>query len=72
MDSVDVAGTTADQITEYSETLRTVIMRAVKVFAFVAALVLLGDRSTTADHLVLDQGPGAGLILDQYYFCGAG
>jgi predicted cation transporter len=30
-------------ITEYSETLRTVIMRAVKVFAFVAALVLLGE-----------------------------
>jgi predicted cation transporter len=28
---------------EYSETLRTVIMRAVKVFAFVAALVLLGE-----------------------------
>jgi predicted cation transporter len=42
MDSVDVAGTTADQITEYSETLRTVILRAIKVFAFVAALVLLG------------------------------
>jgi predicted cation transporter len=30
-------------ITEYSDTLRTVIMRAVKVFAFVAALVLLGE-----------------------------
>jgi predicted cation transporter len=28
---------------EYSETLRTVIMRAVKVFAFVAALVMLGE-----------------------------
>jgi predicted cation transporter len=28
---------------EYSETLRTVIMRAVKVFAFVAALTLLGE-----------------------------
>jgi predicted cation transporter len=27
---------------EYAETLRTVVMRAVKVFAFVAALVLLG------------------------------
>jgi predicted cation transporter len=27
----------------YSETIRTVIMRAVKVFAFVAALVLLGE-----------------------------
>jgi predicted cation transporter len=32
-----------DAIMQYSETLRTVIMRAVKVFAFVAALVLLGD-----------------------------
>lgn len=42
MDTVDVAGTTADQLTEYSETLRTVIIRALKVFAFVAALVLLG------------------------------
>lgn len=42
-DSVDVAGTTTDQLTEYSETLRTVIMRSVKVFAFVAALVLLGE-----------------------------
>ena len=42
MDTVDVAGTTADQLTEYSETLRTVIIRASKVFAFVAALVLLG------------------------------
>jgi predicted cation transporter len=30
-------------IMEYSETIRTVIMRAVKVFAFVAALVLLGE-----------------------------
>jgi len=29
-------------VTEYSETLRAVIIRAVKVFAFVAALVLLG------------------------------
>jgi predicted cation transporter len=28
---------------EYTETLRTVIMRAIKVFAFVAALVLLGE-----------------------------
>jgi predicted cation transporter len=28
---------------EYSETVKTVIMRAVKVFAFVAALVLLGE-----------------------------
>jgi predicted cation transporter len=43
MDSVDVAGTPADQVVEYSETLRTVIMRAVKVFAFVAALTLLGE-----------------------------
>jgi predicted cation transporter len=42
MDSVDVAGTSADQVIEYSETLRTVFMRAIKVFAFVAALVLLG------------------------------
>jgi predicted cation transporter len=42
-DSVDAAGTTTDQLTEYSETLRTVIMRSVKVFAFVAALVLLGE-----------------------------
>ena len=42
MDSVDVAGTPADQVVEYSETLRTVIMRAIKVFAFVAALTLLG------------------------------
>jgi predicted cation transporter len=33
----------SENIMEYSETLRTVIMRAVKVFAFVAALVLLGD-----------------------------
>ncbi len=30
-------------ITEYSETVKTVIMRAVKVYAFVAALVLLGE-----------------------------
>jgi predicted cation transporter len=43
MDSVDVAGTPADQVVEYSETLRTVILRAVKVFAFVAALTLLGE-----------------------------
>jgi predicted cation transporter len=42
MDSVDVAGTPADQVVEYSETIRTVIFRAVKVFAFVAALTLLG------------------------------
>jgi predicted cation transporter len=28
---------------EYSETLRTVIMRAVKVYIFVAALILLGE-----------------------------
>jgi predicted cation transporter len=28
---------------EYSETLRTVVLRAVRVFAFVAALVLLGE-----------------------------
>lgn len=41
-DSIEIAGTSADQATEYSETIRTVIMRAVKVFAFVAALVLLG------------------------------
>jgi predicted cation transporter len=33
----------AGNIIEYKETLRTVIMRSVKVFAFVAALVLLGD-----------------------------
>jgi predicted cation transporter len=33
----------APVIAEYSETVRTVIMRAVKVFAFVAALVLLGE-----------------------------
>jgi len=30
-------------IIEYSETMKTVIMRAVRVFAFVAALVLLGE-----------------------------
>jgi predicted cation transporter len=30
-------------MTQYSETLKTVIMRAVRVFAFVAALVLLGE-----------------------------
>jgi predicted cation transporter len=41
-DTIDVAGTTTDQVTEYSETLGTVILRAIKVFAFVAALVLLG------------------------------
>jgi predicted cation transporter len=36
------AAAPAQAVAEYSETLRTVIMRAIKVFAFVAALVLLG------------------------------
>jgi predicted cation transporter len=40
-DVSESAGATALE-PEYSETLRSVIMRAVKVFAFVAALVLLG------------------------------
>jgi predicted cation transporter len=34
---------TGTVVTEYNETIKTVILRAVKVFAFVAALVLLGD-----------------------------
>jgi predicted cation transporter len=42
-DTIDIAGTPAVQVSEYSETLKTVILRAVKVFAFVAALVLLGS-----------------------------
>ncbi len=42
VDPPSAGGTEAPE-TEYSETLRTVIMRAVKVFAFVAALVLLGE-----------------------------
>jgi predicted cation transporter len=41
VDVPESAGATALEA-EYSETLRSVIMRAVKVFAFVAALVLLG------------------------------
>jgi predicted cation transporter len=41
--NLPVDGGTQEQAAEYSETLRTVIMRAVKVFAFVAALVLLGE-----------------------------
>jgi predicted cation transporter len=38
-----VASCPPSGIIEYNETLRTVILRAVKVFAFVAALVLLGE-----------------------------
>jgi predicted cation transporter len=34
------------ELPEYTETIRTVVMRAVKVFAFVAALTLLGDGFT--------------------------
>jgi predicted cation transporter len=41
VDVSESAGATALE-PEYSETLRSVIMRAVKVFAFVSALVLLG------------------------------
>jgi predicted cation transporter len=37
------AGTEHQVTIEYSETLKTVILRAVRVFAFVAALVLLGE-----------------------------
>jgi predicted cation transporter len=39
---VDHPVTNEQAVTEYQETLRSVIMRAVKVFGFVAALVLLG------------------------------
>jgi predicted cation transporter len=39
---VDYLATNEPVVTEYSETLRSVIMRAVKVFGFVSALVLLG------------------------------
>jgi predicted cation transporter len=42
VDAPESAGATALEA-EYTETLRTVIMRAVKVFAFVAALTLLGE-----------------------------
>jgi predicted cation transporter len=41
--NLPVDGGVEEPATEYSETLKTVIMRAVKVFAFVAALVLLGE-----------------------------
>jgi predicted cation transporter len=41
VDAPESAGPTVNE-PEYTETLRTVIMRAIKVFAFVAALVLLG------------------------------
>ena len=40
--AVDYLPPNEPAVTEYSETLRSVIMRAVKVFVFVAALVLLG------------------------------
>jgi predicted cation transporter len=39
-------GSETVELPEYTETLRTVILRAVKVFAFVAALTLLGDGFT--------------------------
>jgi predicted cation transporter len=44
--SVDADDRITDNVAgscEYSETVKTIIMRAVKVFAFVAALVLLGE-----------------------------
>ena len=40
--AVDYLAANGPAVTEYSETLRSVIMRAVKVFVFVAALILLG------------------------------
>jgi predicted cation transporter len=38
-----LSNATGEEIASYDESLRTVIIRAVKVFAFVAALILLGE-----------------------------
>jgi predicted cation transporter len=46
---------------EYSETLKTVIMRAVRVFAFVAALVLLGEGLKPLIVWFLEKVPAAAL-----------
>ncbi len=43
---VSKEGDVKAEIPEYGETLRTVVMRAVKVYAFVSALVLLGHGLT--------------------------
>jgi predicted cation transporter len=47
---------------EYSETLRTVVMRGVKVFAFVAALVLLGAGLQPLIEWFLVKVPAAALF----------
>ena len=46
---------------EYAETLRSVIVRAVKVFAFVAALVLFGEGLRPVVELFLTKIPAAAL-----------
>jgi predicted cation transporter len=38
-----ISSKTEGAVTKYTETVKTVILRAVKVFTFVAALVLLGE-----------------------------
>jgi predicted cation transporter len=47
---------------EYSETLNTVIMRAIRVFAFVAALVLLGEGLKPLIVWFLEKVPAAALF----------
>ena len=50
------------ELIEYSETLRTVLMRGVKVFAFVAALVLLGAGLQPLIEWFLVKVPAAALF----------
>jgi predicted cation transporter len=55
------AGSESPLIIEYSETLKTVILRAVRVFAFVAALVLLGEGLKPLIVWYLEKVPAAAL-----------
>ncbi len=51
----------AVEIPEYTETLRTVIVRALKVYVFVSALILLGTGLSPLATLVFERIPPEGL-----------
>ncbi len=50
-----------EEIPEYTETLRTVVVRAIKVYVFVAALILLGTGLSPLATLVFERIPPEGL-----------
>lgn len=56
------SGPAIQPVIEYSETLSTVILRAVRVFAFVAALVLLGEGLKPLIVWFLEKVPAAALF----------